>query len=75
MLEMAVPSFISATAIDAFFSALRSSSSPVSRSGTLPSLRAAASSRAVAALSNLTNFLSLSLRDDRRVSCVHCLMS
>jgi hypothetical protein len=61
--EMELPSFMSATAREAFFSALRSSRSDESSSGTFPSLREAASSSATAALSNLTNFLSFSLEE------------
>ena len=56
-----VPSFGSATARETFFSSLIESSRDASLGVTLPSTRAATSSKAVAALSNFWNCLSFNL--------------
>lgn len=65
-LLIAWPSFGSATAKDAFFSSLIESNSFASIGVTFPSIRAATSSSAVAALSNFWKVLSFNLQ--RRLS-------
>ena len=64
--EVIIPSFASATARETFFSSLIDSNRLAKRGVTLPSTIEAASSRAVAALSNFWKFFNFILFKKRR---------